>query len=289
MEDRFIRTFVLFVVLTIIFGILERLWPSIPNQPKLRRGLGVDILYWFFIPMVNQVLAILSTALVIIPIYFLLGRSLALNHILAGYGPLAQIPLWQQGLIVIVLGDFIGYWTHRVNHRFTPLWNFHAVHHSAEIMDWLTAVRIHPVNDMFSKAVQAIPILLLGFSPLAVELYTPVLSCYVAMIHANLFWTYGPFRHILASPAFHRWHHAMDKKAWGKNYAGLFPVYDVLFGTFYLPRGQQPREFGIDGETIPDNFVAQMRYPFRHWKFFNKTQRLKSQLQEPNPPTRVEV
>jgi sterol desaturase/sphingolipid hydroxylase (fatty acid hydroxylase superfamily) len=267
METRFIRTLVLFFVLIIVFGILEHFWPSIPNQPKLRRGLGVDILYWFFTPLVTQILVMIAIAIVLLPVYVLLGRSLDLNSILAGYGPVAKIPLWQQGLIVIVLGDFMGYWTHRLNHTITQLWMFHAIHHSAETVDWLTAVRIHPVNDIFSKGIQALPIIMLGFSPIAVELYTPILSAYIALIHANVSWNYGPFRYAIASPAFHRWHHEMDKKAWGKNYAGLFPIYDVIFGTFYLPLKQQPKEFGIYGEKMTENFIDQMLYPFRNWKF----------------------
>jgi sterol desaturase/sphingolipid hydroxylase (fatty acid hydroxylase superfamily) len=270
MEARFIRTLVLFFILTIVFGILEHFWPSIPNQPKLRRGLGIDTFYWFFTPMVSQVLVMIAAAIVLLPFYLLLGRSIDVNSILTGYGPVAQLPLWLQGLIVIIIGDFIGYWTHRLNHTNSFLWNFHAVHHSAEIVDWLTAVRIHPFNDLFSKGLKAIPILLLGFSPIAVELYTPVLSSYIALIHANVPWAYGPFRYAIASPAFHRWHHEMDRKAWGKNYAGLFPIYDLLFGTFYLPHGQQPKEFGIYGETMTENFIGQMLYPFRHWKLPGK-------------------
>lgn len=276
MEARFIRALVLLVVLTVVFGILERFWPSIPNQPKLRKGLGVDVLYWFVTPMVSQILAVITAAIVLLPIYLLLGRPIDLNSILAGYGPIAKLPLWVQGLIVIVVGDFIGYWTHRINHRITPLWNIHAVHHSAEIVDWLTAVRIHPLNDMFSKGIKIVIVMLLGFSPIAPELYVPVLSAYIAMIHANLSWTYGPFRYVLASPAFHRWHHAMDQKAWGKNYAGMFPIFDVLFGTFYMPVGQQPREFGLSGETMPNNFIDQMLYPFHQWNLKWPKLRLKA-------------
>jgi sterol desaturase/sphingolipid hydroxylase (fatty acid hydroxylase superfamily) len=274
MEARFIRTLVLFVVLTIVFGFLERVFPSIPNQPRLRRGFGTDVLYWFFTPMVTQVLTMVAVAIILLPVYVLLGRSIDLNSILAGYGPIANIPLWIQGLIVIVIGDFIGYWTHRINHTITPLWNLHAVHHSAEVMDWLTAVRIHPLNDIFSKGLKAIPIFLLGFSPLAAELYIPILSCYVAFIHANVPWSYGPFRYLISSPAFHRWHHEMDQKAWGKNYAGLFPVYDVIFGTFYLPVGQQPKNFGLYGESMTDNFIGQMLYPFRQWGILRQPKRI---------------
>ena len=266
METRLIRTLVLFLVLTLVFGVLERYWPSIPNQPKLRRGLGVDILYWFITPLVSQVLTIAAVAMALLPVYVLLGRSIAVDQVLAGYGPAGALPLWLQGLIVIVVGDFIGYWTHRLNHRTRYLWDYHAVHHSAKTIDWLTAVRIHPFNDVVSKGIQAIPILLLGFSPVAVEPYMIFLTSYIALIHANVPWTYGPFRYLIASPAFHRWHHTTDEKFWGKNYAGLFPIFDIIFGTFHLPVDEQPRDFGLCGEAIPENFIGQMVYPFRTWK-----------------------
>jgi sterol desaturase/sphingolipid hydroxylase (fatty acid hydroxylase superfamily) len=265
MTERFIRTLVLFVILTIFLGILERFWPSIPNQTKWRRGVWLDTFYWFFTPMVIQILSMISVALVLLPLYLLLGRSLAWDNILAGYGPVATLPVWLQGAIMIIVGDFIGYWTHRLQH-IPPLWDYHAVHHSGEVIDWLTGVRLHPVNDIVSRVGQASPLLLLGFSPLAVEFYTPFLFSYVALIHANVSWTYGPFRYILASPAFHRWHHTRDEEGLGKNFAGLFPIFDVIFGTFYMPQGQQPKNFGIIGEPIKETFFAQLIYPFRHWK-----------------------
>jgi sterol desaturase/sphingolipid hydroxylase (fatty acid hydroxylase superfamily) len=274
MEARFIRTLVLFAVLTMLFGILERFFPSVSNQPKWRRGVWLDTFYWFFTPMVIQILSMAAIALVFLPIYLLLGRSLAWEDILAGYGPLAQLPLWVQGLLAIVIGDFVGYWTHRWHHT-QQLWDYHAVHHSAEIVDWLTAVRLHPVNDMISRVCQSSPVLLLGISPVAVEAYVPLLSAYVALIHANVCWTYGPFRYWLASPAFHRWHHAADEPVegtdgefmTGKNFAGLFPIFDVLFGTFYMPQGEQPKQFGIAGEQIKETFIDQLLYPFRNWGF----------------------
>lgn len=269
MQERFIRALVLFIVLTIVFSILERRYASIRNQPKWRRGVWLDTLYWFVTPVISQVLSIITIALVLLPVYLLLERSLNWENVLAGYGPIAQLPLWLQGAIAIVIGDFIGYWTHRWHHT-RLLWNYHAIHHSSEIIDWLSAVRLHPVNDIITRVMQASPVLLLGFSPLAVEFYVPFLSSYVAMIHANISWTYGPFRHFLASPAFHRWHHTMDEEGLGKNFAGLFPIYDVIFGTFYMPRKKQPRNFGLCGEKMTENFVGQLLYPFRQWKFLKK-------------------
>jgi sterol desaturase/sphingolipid hydroxylase (fatty acid hydroxylase superfamily) len=269
MQERFIRTLLLYLFLTVLFSVLERFFASVPNQPKFRRGVWLDTFYWFFTPMVIQILSMISISVIILPIYLLLGRSLALDSVIAGYGNLSHLPLWVQGLMAIFLGDFIGYWTHRLHHS-RYLWDFHAVHHSADIMDWLTAVRLHPVNDIVSRVCQATPVLLLGISPIAAEAYVPLLTAYVAFIHANIRWTYGPFRYLLASPAFHRWHHTMEEAGQGKNFAGLFPIFDAIFGTFYMPVKQQPHNFGISGETIPENFVSHLLYPYRHWKMLQR-------------------
>ena len=110
---------------------------------------------------------------------------------------------------------------------------------------------------------QAIPFVALGFSPLVVAGYLPFLTFYAIVQHANLRWDFGPLRHVFASPTFHRWHHADEPAARDKNFAGLLPLWDWLFGTLYLPRGEHPQRFGIQGETVPPGWIAQMTYPFR--------------------------
>lgn len=263
MMGRFVRTIVLYLVLTGIFRLLEKYFASVPGQPHWRRGSGLDTLYWFVTPLISQILSMACIAIVMLPIYLLLGRSLNWETVLHGYGPIAAIPLWIQGIIAVVIGDFMGYWTHRLHHT-RYLWDVHAVHHSSEIMDWLSAVRVHPINDVISRVFQATPVLLLGLSPLSVELYAPLLSAYVALIHANVRWTYGPIGHLFASPAFHRWHHTVEKEGEGKNFAGIFSLYDWIFGTFYLPK-QQPRNFGLIDQPMTERFMGQMTYPMRSW------------------------
>lgn len=265
MQERLLRTLVLFIILTVLFGILQRFWPSVPKQRTLRQGYWLDVTYWFVTPLISQILSMASIAILLLPLYLLLGRSLTWDSLLAGQGPMTVIPLAYQGIIAIVVGDFIGYWTHRWHHT-RQLWDIHAVHHSSETMDWLSAVRLHPFNDVISRVAQASPLLLLGLSPLAVEIYAPFLSAYVALIHANVSWTYGPFKYLLASPAFHRWHHTMDQDGEGKNFAGLFPIYDVIFGTFYMP-SRQPGNFGLGEEKMTENFMGQLLYPLRHLPF----------------------
>lgn len=276
MTLRFLRALFLFVILVPLFLLLEHFWPSIHRQPKLRRGVWLDVFYWFFTPMVIQTMSIISIALVLLPVYLLLGRVaiengvllLDWNRILLGYGPASHLPLWVQGAIAIVLGDFLGYWTHRLNHS-RWFWDYHAIHHSGETIDWLSAVRQHPINDMIARVITASPVMLLGFSPIAVEAYVPFLSAYIAFIHANVAWNYGPFRHLLSSPVFHRWHHTMDEAGMGKNFSGLFPIFDVIFGTFYMPHGQQPRNFGLS-ESMPNTFWGQMVHPLRRWRLLRR-------------------
>ena len=94
-----------------------------------------------------------------------------------------------------------------------------------------------------------------------VATYVPFLGLYGILLHANVTWTFGPLRYVIASPAFHRWHHTSEEAGLDKNFAGLLPIWDLLFRTFYLP-GQVPRVFGVR-DAIPDGFVGQMTWPFR--------------------------
>jgi sterol desaturase/sphingolipid hydroxylase (fatty acid hydroxylase superfamily) len=74
-------------------------------------------------------------------------------------------------------------------------------------------------------------------------------------------WDFGPLRYVIATPVFHRWHHSKDREAWDKNFAGLFVFWDILFGTFYMPKGRYPENFGIP-EEFPKDFVGQLVHPF---------------------------
>ncbi|MDX1561649.1 MAG: sterol desaturase family protein, partial [Gammaproteobacteria bacterium] len=143
------------------------------------------------------------------------------------------------------------------------LWRFHAIHHSSQDLDWLSSVRLHPVNDWLSRWVQATALILLGFSPVVVAAYVPFLAFYAIMLHANVRWGFGPLARVVASPKFHRWHHTAEDEGLDKNFAGLFPIWDQLFGTYFMPRGRQPEVFGLHNETVPESYFGQLLYPFR--------------------------
>ena len=158
----------------------------------------------------------------------------------------------------LVLADLLAYWAHRAHHKFEKLWRTHAVHHSSTDLDWLSSVRVHPLNDALQTTAIAAPLLLLGFSPTTLAAYLPFLTLYAIALHANVSWGYGPLRFLVSSPAFHRWHHSMEPDALNKNFAGLFPAFDLLFGTLYLPKDKRASQFGVVDASVPSGFVGQL-------------------------------
>jgi sterol desaturase/sphingolipid hydroxylase (fatty acid hydroxylase superfamily) len=125
---------------------------------------------------------------------------------------------------------------------------------------------VHPVNHLVTSFLQAAPLVLLGFNPLVTLSTAPFFTLYAIFLHARVNWDFGPLRYVIATPRFHRWHHCRDREAWDKNFAGLFPFWDLLFGTFYMPKGQVPEDFGIH-EPMPNHLPGQLWAPFRRlWK-----------------------
>lgn len=245
-----------------LFFVLERTAGRV-RGPFFRRGWRTDALYWFLTPFVTRAV---SRTLLLLPFVVLVAVGITTadgvrTREYAGFGPLARQPIWLQAIEVLLLADLIGYWTHRRFHR-GRWWPFHAVHHSSEDLDWLSSVRVHPLNGLAMNLLQAAPLVLLGFNPFTTLAAGPFLTFYAVLLHARVDWTYGPLGYVVASPAFHRWHHSKDPAAIDRNFAGLFACWDLLWGTFYLPRDRRPENFGIT-EAMPAGVVGQLRYPFQ--------------------------
>jgi sterol desaturase/sphingolipid hydroxylase (fatty acid hydroxylase superfamily) len=240
---------------------LERLFPSVRGQPLWRKDSRVDLLYWFFTPLVTKSVSKAISVAGVVMVMAILGRHIG-PQAADGFGPLLRQPRWLVVLEMFLLGDVIGYWTHRWFHG-KRLWKFHAVHHSSTKLDWLSAVRAHPANEILSKLVQAMALACLGFPLKGIAAYVPFLTFYAILLHANVRWSFGPLRYVIASPLFHRWHHTTEEQGLDRNFAPLFPFIDLWFGTFYMPKGQQPSRFGTTGTNVPDTFVGQLLFPFR--------------------------
>ena len=261
-DQTFLSVTAVLIVLSLFFFVLERFLGRGRERPYFRRGWLLDVCYWFLTPFVTQVLtrfALILPAVALIWFGVANVESLRSRDFI-GFGPISRQPLWLQIIEIYALTDLIGYWTHRLFHR-GRWWPFHAVHHSSEDLDWLSSVRVHPVNDLVNKFLQVTPLLLLGFNPFATLSAAPFFTLYAIMLHANVDWDYGPLRGVIASPVFHRWHHSKEREAWDKNFAGLLPFWDRIFDTYYMPPGRVPVNFGIP-EEFPRDFFGQMIRPF---------------------------
>lgn len=253
------------IVLGLGFGLLERVAPARAGQRWLRPGISTDLAWWFFTPLVTKSLTRVAIAVAVVLAALAWGvpaRRDRIEAFLGPRGPISELPWGAQLAILLFLADGIAYAMHRWFHR-PVLWPFHAVHHSSTQVDWLSSVRLHPVNDVLIRLAQAVPIVLLGFDASLLAAYVPLLTFYAIFVHANVRWSFGPLRYVIATPAFHRWHHAAQEEGLNRNFAGLFPLFDLVFGTFHMPAGRGPERFGIPQGDVPAGIAAQLAYPLR--------------------------
>lgn len=250
------------IALALVFTVLAQFWACNPGRPWWRKAdIVTDICYWFLIPVIGRYLRI---GMLIVGAAVLLGITTG-PALLAfydnGHGPLAALPLVVQMIVFLIGEDIIMYITHRFFHG-AKLWKYHAVHHSSEELEWISAARFHPVNLFLGSILADVTMLLVGISPDALVVLGPLSIFHSAFVHANLDWTLGPFKYVIAGPVFHRWHHTAANRGGEKNFASTFPILDVIFGTFYMPAGELPDQYGIDDRKFPASFPAQMVHPF---------------------------
>jgi sterol desaturase/sphingolipid hydroxylase (fatty acid hydroxylase superfamily) len=250
---------IVLVVLAAIYAVLQRFWPAIRGQKLYRPGFFTDLGYWFLSPLINRGFSQIVVIAALIP--FALALGVPMQQLAEGWGPVGAQPLWLQAIGIILIGDFVGYWVHRYTHQ-GWWWRVHAVHHSSPQLDWLAAARVHPFNDALGAVTRVVPLIAMGFAPIAVAGVLPFFTLFAITLHANLNWDYGPLRAVIASPRFHRWHHTSAEEGRDKNFSGLLPIWDILFGTYYMPKGVEPQAFGVS-DPVPAGIVGQMAYPFR--------------------------
>ena len=177
-----------------------------------------------------------------------------------------SFPWWAQLGAALLIADLSQYAGHRSYHKFPMLWRFHAVHHSAKTMDWLASTRNHMFDYVATRSVIIIPLYILGFSELVMNIYVVWVSIQALMIHANVNWKFGLLEHLFVTPRFHHWHHSNDPAYVDKNYAVHFPVIDRIFGTYKMPRSW-PEHYGILDDDMPHGVVRQFLYPFQNKKY----------------------
>jgi sterol desaturase/sphingolipid hydroxylase (fatty acid hydroxylase superfamily) len=243
------------IVNSLVFIPLERLFARLPEQGIFRRGWRTDLTYFF----VSALLVQLTTILTLKPamVFFDWAVIPQVQQVVR------QWPGVIQFFALLFVADFTQYWVHRAFHAIPILWRFHAIHHSAEQMDWLAGSRLHLVDVAVTRGLTYVPIYVLGFAEGPLFAYLVVVSAQATFIHANVRFDFGPLRWLVATPQFHHWHHAAEAEAIDKNFAVHLPVLDAVFGTMHLP-DRWPNVYGIgSGPRVPDGYARQFAWPFR--------------------------
>lgn len=239
-----------FLFFSFMFSPLERSIPLSPRTSFFRRYWCTDLAFF-----IGQYLLWGSLTLEALRI---------LEHFcsewlsLRSYPMVSRQPWILQAIEVIVLGDLLIYWMHRLQHRVDWLWRFHSVHHSAQDMDWLAAHREHPIDGIITQATINLPAFLLGFPLETLAGVIAFRGAWALFIHSNVKLPLGPLKVVIGSPDLHHWHHSKERI--GCNYGNLSPLMDVFFGTYRAPK-EPPLELGISGD-FPKTYIGQLLHPF---------------------------
>jgi sterol desaturase/sphingolipid hydroxylase (fatty acid hydroxylase superfamily) len=239
------------ILLTI--RVVEKTFPIEPNQP--RREIWLD----YQLAAVCMLLPGLLSPL----------TSLTSGTLIAGCGG-GLIRLRGDGwwfapslAIYVVASDFYRYWIHRLSHSVPMLWRLHSFHHSAEAVTFITGARHHWLDRVLN----------VGFIPLFQIVFktSPEVSLAGAAIyflpdtcaHLNVRFSLGRYVMWITSPQYHRIHHSLQPEHFDKNFAGILPLWDILFGTAWRPGVDEFPPTGLDDGDKPRHVWDGVIWPVR--------------------------
>lgn len=245
------------LILSVIFIPIERIFPRRKDQLTLRREWKTDMTYFAISHLFIQLMAVVVQK----PATLLFGWM----GLLEIQSWVVELPLVVQVFAALFFTDLVQYTVHRSFHASIFLWRFHEVHHSIKDLDWLSGSRIHIVDALVTRSMAFIPLYVFGFSTQAFGAYIVVVAFQTILIHANTNINFGFLKYLFVTPQYHHWHHSDDPETYGKNFAVHFPIIDMIFGTYYLPKDEWPTKYGV-GDDFPTSFLKQLMHPFRRRK-----------------------
>ena len=152
---------------------------------------------------------------------------------------------WWAWVLLFVLDDFIYYWMHRLNHEVRLFWAGHVSHHSAIKMNYATALR-QGVGERLHKYLFWLPLPLLGFDALMIFTMMSINLFYQFWVHTELVGRLpAPLEFVFNTPSHHRVHHASNPLYLDRNHAGVFILWDRLFGSFANEQLNDPPQYGL--------------------------------------------
>lgn len=185
------------------------------------------------------------------------------NHWLStripGFVHWGSVPIAVEVVACVLVAEAINWLSHWIKHVQPWLWTFHVQHHVGRHYDTTLTLHTHAVDVLVSGAAMSVVLLLLGFQPLAVDVF--VLAYYVANLykHGHTALSLGRILdRVIVGPAYHRVHHTLDMRG---NYGSVLTVFDVLFGTaLWPPADIYQRPVGVAG-VVERDFITEMLLP----------------------------
>ncbi|MEN9727204.1 MAG: hypothetical protein RL434_1570 [Pseudomonadota bacterium] len=163
-------------------------------------------------------------------------------------------------LLLVVLHDFLYYWSHRAHHRIRLLWAAHVTHHSSPRYNLSTALRQNITYPLVATWAIWLPLVLIGFDPITVIFVVAINLFYQFFVHTQMVDKLGPLEWLLSTPSHHRVHHGRNPQYIDRNYGGIFIIWDRIFGTF------TPEEEAVDyGITHQVNTHNPIKLIFHEW------------------------
>ncbi|MEO9531784.1 MAG: sterol desaturase family protein [Crocinitomicaceae bacterium] len=238
-----------------IFG--ERFFPYRKDWYGNKGDLGTDAVQTFVVlPLASKLSELAVPFLFYYPIIWA-SQTIGYFDFTTEWGMAGHFAL------ALVACELFYYWFHRLSHNWSLLWRFHAVHHGAERVYWVNSGRFHFIESFFSSMIYFLPLIFIGTTPEVTVLVLTFSSITGFLEHINIDFKAGILNYVFNTAQHHRWHHSRVIKESNKNYGKALIIWDVIFGTFFLPKEREVEEVGIIGRPVSNKLSGQLLYPFQ--------------------------
>ncbi len=250
----------LFFGFLILFIAVERIVPM--RKPEFSQSTR----WW-----TNAGLSTLAILLIpLMPVSFITVAAWAKNNDLGLLNYFDQfLPVSAIIFLTLFLRGFVSFFTHFLNHKIPFLWRIHRVHHFDTELDISSTVRFHPLEMPVGMIIGLPMIVLFGLSPWVLLLYELFDVTITLFSHSNIRLPSSLnkiLRYVIVTPDLHKVHHSAFMQETNSNYSAVFPVWDILCGTFKT-KTRAPlttMKLGLDEVREPQasNFWWLLRSPF---------------------------
>ena len=240
-------------------SVLERIAPAERNQPIDRTIFNI---------VLTPLLLVLSGALLLFLAPLVqhlitkpMGQRISVDFG-TGWGVADSILVLMASMVA---SDFVYYWWHRFQHSNRWMWAQHTLHHSERSLNVVASLRHHWLEDPMRLFIQAVPLgFFFFFAPPKVAWVGTVIGLWPFFIHMNLRLWMGPLTAVVGGPHYHRIHHSILPEHRNKNFAAFFPIWDIIFGTAFLPKKSEYPPTGIEG-VATRSIGSALFSPFVDW------------------------